>query len=166
MQLTILGPVIAFSGLLIGKLIARLAREEIDIDLKCIRIFKLILATSIALFCIAYASIYSNIVYVILGGVAGLLTARFGKPGISIDYILLGLIAAASLEFIGSMPMQLLIFSLIFLYGFPAGSIAKDNKALIVNAASFPLAFIISCFPIGISHIFGFAAFALIFSKS
>lgn len=121
----ILVSLIAFTGLIFGIILRKIAAEEIEPGKKYF-----IIAQKLLLFIMVFAFLYYikiNILSVLLF-VIGYLLSYLMKY----RYLYLGIASLLSLLIKSEFPI--IINSIIFLYGLPYGSLMKEDKKIIQNA--------------------------------
>lgn len=119
-------------GLILGRVLAWMAKEEIKAGKKYLLILQK------ALFCaITAVLIYANrtnVHYVWIGGLIIFAYLSFFKK---INHLMISAILGAGLYISSSTDQFLLTSALIFLYGLSAGSLIKDKKLIAGNLAIF-----------------------------
>lgn len=129
--------VLAFSGLLVGIVLARFCREEIEPGKKYLVPLKVALMVLLGLGLLA--ATYMHYTFFIMGCLVGYV---FKKP-----YFYLGLAMASAI----GMPLKMVMFvsSLVFSYGLPEGSLLSAWKKEVVFSAllfSIPFALLFADF--------------------
>ncbi len=120
-MLEFLVPIIAFSGIFIGLLLKKIAKEEIKFGKFGGKYFIWMKRIILLLLIIMLLYFSDNYLFIIAGIIIGLILGVFLS-----EYLFLGMISV--IGFLQSKDILLIISSLIFLYGMPYGSILRKIK--------------------------------------
>jgi len=119
-------------GLILGKILAKIAKEEIKPGKKYLLILQKVLFCAIAAVLI-YSS-RTNVHYVWIGGLIIFAYLSFFKR---INHLIISAILGIGFYLSSSTDHFLLISALIFLYGLAAGSLFKEKKMIAGNLIVF-----------------------------
>lgn len=121
-------------GLILGRILAWIAKEEIKPGKKYLLILQKALFCAIAAV-LMYAN-RTNVHYVWIGGLIIFAYLSFFKK---INHLIISAILGAGFYISSNTDQFLLTSALIFLYGMPAGSLMKNKKELALKIALFLL---------------------------
>ncbi len=113
----------SFSGLFVGMGLGYITKEELKYGKKYFLWMQNIVLILAAIF-VLY-SFHLHIILFILIGLLATLAMIYLKPGIVIGYLILAVLFYLS---IGSINLFILTSSMVFLYGFPTGSLILTKK--------------------------------------
>ena len=124
--------VITAAGLILGKVLAKIAKEEIKPGKKYLLIMQKALFCAVILL-LMYIN-RTNVHYIWAGAVIIFAYLRFFKK---INHLLMSTILAVAFFLASKTDYFLIISAMTFLYNFPAGSLIKNKKDVAANLLVF-----------------------------